>query len=125
LFPARCPCKGRDSCICKRCTVILHLWLSQRQLYEVATIFWGVMPCSLVHVRRLFGGSYYFLLHCCSCWLLGLLLDHDDEGNMFLRNVGEFLPDYTASHPGRQYSATAPRIVTCGSCPCADRLRAG
>jgi hypothetical protein len=35
---------------------------------------------------------------------LGLLPHLDDGGNIFMRNVGELLPDYTASQPRRQYS---------------------
>jgi hypothetical protein len=30
--------------------------------------------------------------------LLGLLFDHEDGGDTFLRNISEFLPDYKASH---------------------------
>jgi hypothetical protein len=30
--------------------------------------------------------------------LFGLLLKYEQEGKMFLRNVGELLPDYTALH---------------------------
>jgi hypothetical protein len=33
------------------------------------------------------------------CFLLGLLFDPDDGGNMFLLNVGEPLPDYTTLYP--------------------------
>jgi hypothetical protein len=29
----------------------------------------------------------------------------EDGGSMFLRNVSEYLRDYTASHPRRQYSS--------------------
>jgi hypothetical protein len=34
-------------------------------------------------------------------FLLGLLLDCDDEGNMFLRNVGKHAADYTDLQPRR------------------------
>jgi hypothetical protein len=29
----------------------------------------------------------------------------EDEGSTLVRNVGEFLRDYTASHPSKQYSS--------------------
>jgi hypothetical protein len=47
-------------------------------------VFWFVAPCSLVEVHRRFRGT------CC--------LHHrpDDGGRKYLRNVGKFLPDYTA-----------------------------
>jgi hypothetical protein len=47
------------------------------------TVFWGVTPCTLVEVWRSFGKK------CC----LSL------RNSAFLRNVGEFLSDYTALHP--------------------------
>jgi hypothetical protein len=34
-----------------------------------------------------FGRSYCFLLHCCACWFLGLLLDFEDAGNIFCETV--------------------------------------
>jgi hypothetical protein len=34
--------------------------------------------------------------------LVAFLFDPEDEGRMYLRNVGELLPDYTASHPRRR-----------------------
>jgi hypothetical protein len=36
------------------------------------------------------------------CYLFGLLFSHKDAGSMSLQNVGKRLPEYTASHPGRQ-----------------------
>jgi hypothetical protein len=38
-----------------------------------------------------------------SGFLLGLLFDNEGEGNMIFRNVGLFIPRYTAPHPRRQY----------------------
>jgi hypothetical protein len=38
--------------------------------------------------------------------LLGLLIDHEEGSNMFLRNFGWLSTDYTALHPRRlKYSA--------------------
>jgi hypothetical protein len=39
-----------------------------------------------------------------SCFLLGLLFGPDDGGNMFLLNISEVLPYYTALYPRRQLS---------------------
>jgi hypothetical protein len=60
-------------------------------------VFWVVAPCSLVHTDRRFRGAY--CLH-----------DQDDESSddesgKLLRNVGQFLPDYTMQHPRRQPSS--------------------
>jgi hypothetical protein len=35
--------------------------------------------------------------------LNGLLFDHEDGDSTFYRNVRKIVPDYTASHPRRQY----------------------
>jgi hypothetical protein len=69
-----------------------------------STIFWDVIPCSLVEVYRLLRGSR--CLHpwgkACLLLLTGrlfrFLFDSEDCGNMFLRNVSKLLPDYTSSH---------------------------
>jgi hypothetical protein len=49
-------------------------------------------------------------------FLLGLIFDLEDGGNMFLQNVNCLLPDYTALHPKRQNSSLIPlweaRILT-------------
>jgi hypothetical protein len=37
--------------------------------------------------------------------LLGLLFHPEVGGSIFLRNLTEFLPDYTALHPERQYTS--------------------
>jgi hypothetical protein len=37
-------------------------------------------------------------------FLLGLLSDFEDGGNILLRNVSQLLPDFTASHPRRKWS---------------------
>jgi hypothetical protein len=68
------------------------------------TVFWDVAPCSLIEIYRRYSGAY--------------CLHHnrsDDEGSMYLWNVGKFLPDYMAQHPRRQ-----PSLYLClywVSCP--------
>jgi hypothetical protein len=41
-----------------------------------------------------------------SVWLLAFTLQPEDEGSMFLRNVGELLPEYRTSSPRRQCSSS-------------------
>jgi hypothetical protein len=36
----------------------------------------------------------------CLCLLVATIIDIEDIGSIFLRNVGELLPDYTASYRG-------------------------
>jgi hypothetical protein len=55
----------------------------------VTVISWDMMLCALLGF----------------CFLLGILFEPEDGGSMFLQNVGELRPGYTASHPGRQYSS--------------------
>jgi hypothetical protein len=46
--------------------------------------------------------------------LFGLLLDPEDGGSKFLRNVGKLQPDYTASHPkntGSVFTAFVLRLA--------------
>jgi hypothetical protein len=82
-------------------------------------VFSDVTPCSLVEVYRRFEGPsvmFYFeekvqqgnkeeanrIYEQFVC-LLVLLFDSEEGGSAFLRNVGNFLPDYTASRPRRYY----------------------
>jgi hypothetical protein len=37
-------------------------------------------------------------------FLLDIIFDLEDEGRTVLRNVDKTLPDYTASHPRRQFA---------------------
>jgi hypothetical protein len=48
------------------------------------SIFWDVTPCSPASLEG---------------FLIGLLFDHEDRGEMFLRNISRLLPDYTALYP--------------------------
>jgi hypothetical protein len=45
-----------------------------------SSIFWNITQCN-VNVNGRFGRTYH-------CFLLGLLFDLEDGGDMFLRNVG-------------------------------------
>jgi hypothetical protein len=44
--------------------------------------------------------------------LLGLLSGPENRDSMFLRNVAEHLPDYTMSHPKRQYKVIVVGTAT-------------
>jgi hypothetical protein len=67
--------------------------------------FLRLTPFSLGEVyRNLVENTPSIRSSCCfilADWLLGLLLDAEDGGSMFLRTVGKYLPDYTSSHPRR------------------------
>jgi hypothetical protein len=50
--------------------------------------------------------------------LVRLSFRPDDGSRMFLRNAGELLPDYTASHPRTQYAYSPnPALLTSGIIP--------
>jgi hypothetical protein len=49
-------------------------------------IFWDMTPCSLLSTTG---------------WFAELFFDPEDGGDMFLRNVGCYPTDYTASYPRR------------------------
>jgi hypothetical protein len=82
-----------------------------------STIFWDVAPCSPLECHRRFGRTYCLHLQGRSLsqartrrkprqrhlplihgYLIGLLLDPEDEDSTFLRNVGGLLLDYTVLH---------------------------
>jgi hypothetical protein len=100
-------------------TNYMHNISKLRILLTKSALFWDVMQCSPVKVYRRFGGPYYIHLHCRrrkeqstsqqeaayflliavpACYLVGFLFDPEDSGNMFLRNVCEQVPYYTASY---------------------------
>jgi hypothetical protein len=64
-----------------------------------STIFWDVKPCGDVNCRRRFGGTYclIFKVEEETSFLLGLLFDVENRGSTFFRNVGELIPDFSAS----------------------------
>jgi hypothetical protein len=69
-----------------------------------STIFWDITPCSPLKVKLRFGGTYRLHLHGRRIsqarnqallansfhggFFLGSFFDPEDEGDMFLRNVG-------------------------------------
>jgi hypothetical protein len=85
------------------------------------TLFWDVVQSSTVEIHRSLGRMNYFHLRdrrvsqtrnkqilnsfSVAGYLLGLLLDSENRGIMFLRNVSELLPEYTASYHSGQYSS--------------------
>jgi hypothetical protein len=79
--------------------MILSLILVRFQVLTAASmkiiVFWDVAPCSLIEVYQRFRGTYCIHHH-----------SPDDGGSKHLRNVGKFLPDYTAQHPRRQPSSS-------------------
>jgi hypothetical protein len=68
------------------------------------TVFLYMTPCSLAecvtqsHIQE---DTEFVLCLFLAGPLVGLLLYPEDGGSKFLRDVSEFLPDYTASHPIR------------------------
>jgi hypothetical protein len=79
-----------------------------------STVSWDVTPCIPVGVHRRFGGTYCLhiqgrryakqaskLILLAVGYLLRLFFDPT-----YLRNVGEFLPDYTTSHLRRRSSSS-------------------
>jgi hypothetical protein len=85
-----------------------------------SSIFWDITPYSPLKINRRFGGrcrkkpentgskkaSACYLIP--AGFLLGLLFDSEDGGEIILRNVGCFSTDYTASYPRRQKSSQPP-----------------
>jgi hypothetical protein len=79
-----------------------------------STIFWGVMPCSLVEVHQRFGEAYCLYLQgrrvsqarnheetsppLVAVLLAGLVLGPKDGGRMVLQNSSGLLPDNLALH---------------------------
>jgi hypothetical protein len=53
-----------------------------------SSVLWAIMLCSTLKVNGLFGGAYMFATCFHAGFLLGLFLDPEDGGDMFLRNVG-------------------------------------
>jgi hypothetical protein len=67
------------------------------------SVFWVVVPCSLVEVKRRFRGTCR-LHHYCP----------DDGGSKHLRNIGKLLPDYMALQPRRHsFSSWNPTHSWC------------
>jgi hypothetical protein len=99
-----------------------HLWYSYMYLCSLAlsTRFWDVTPCIPVEIQRLLAAtkcfhlqgrrlslvsSQNFLLPVAARCLLGSLFSLKNEPVRFLETCVGFLPDYTASHPRRQFSS--------------------
>jgi hypothetical protein len=61
------------------------------------------MLCKQIKVNRSFGETYRLNLH--ADFLLGLLLNLQDGGDMFLQNVGRLSSDYTVLYTKTQNSS--------------------
>jgi hypothetical protein len=75
-------------------------------------IFWDIMSRSPLKSNQPFGRvcrSACCLLH--AAFLYGLVFHPEDGGDVFLRNVGGHLPDYTALYP-RRYNSSCFTYVT-------------
>jgi hypothetical protein len=83
-----------------------------------SSVFWDIMPCSPLKLYRRFGGTCRLHLQrrrICQArsqrvairtnFLLSLLFDFEDGGDMFLRNVGTISTEYTALYPRRWFSS--------------------
>jgi hypothetical protein len=69
---------------------VLITWVMKR------SILWDTTPCSPLKINRRFGGTCR-LFH--AGFLLGLFFDPEDEGDVFLRNVGRLSTDYRTYNP--------------------------
>jgi hypothetical protein len=66
--------------------------------------FYSCVSVSEEHTASIFRFEEAEGFACClllADYSLDLLFNPEDGGSMFLRNVSEHLPDYTASHPRR------------------------
>lgn len=80
---------------------VCWIWCSHGGDYDC---FWDATPCTPVEFRRLFARTYCLHLH---GWRVSQVLSEQEwrgfttyDGNsMFLQNVRELPPDYTALHP--------------------------
>jgi hypothetical protein len=68
-----------------------------------AFVFWNVIPCILAEAYRRFEGNCY--LHFRGRRGKEYLFYFEDGGSKFVRNVGKFLTEHTASRLRRQYSS--------------------
>jgi hypothetical protein len=103
-------------CIIKPITASLAALLLNKSNLK-STIFWDIMPCSLLKVNWHFGGTYCLHLRGRrisqarnqreSRWqaeplvATSLFFNPEDVGNMFLQNVGWRSTDYMALYPRR------------------------
>jgi hypothetical protein len=87
--------------------------------------FWATTPCSPLKINGSLGGIWRLHLHggisktrnqreagtTYARVLLGICIDHEDGGDMFLRTVGWFSEDYMASYPRPQDSSRYQQLT--------------
>jgi hypothetical protein len=94
--PGRCPdtsFKDTDA----NCNVLVAVYEVLRAMVMKNSIFWDLTACSPLKVNRRFGLLCF--LH--AGFLLGLLLNPEDEGDMLILNVGCLSTDCTALYARR------------------------
>jgi hypothetical protein len=87
-----------------------HVGSTAHSAVVTMSVFWDITLCSPLKINRRFGltcrlhfedrrSRAFFIFH--ADFLLGILFDPEDGGDIFLRNFGRFLMDYTALYPRR------------------------
>jgi hypothetical protein len=80
-----------------------------RYMFLKSIIFWDMTRCSPLSINRCFGGTYRLYLQGRRNRFRKLASKQvADGGDKFLRNVGWYSTDYTASYPRRWYSSKPP-----------------
>jgi hypothetical protein len=71
-----------------------------------------MMPCSSAEVHKcLRNNQNYPCSQLCAGYLLDLIFVLEEEGSKIFQSIGELLPDYTLTHPRRQYSSAIAEIL--------------
>jgi hypothetical protein len=99
------------------------------KIWKLKYNFWDVTPCSIVEVYWCFGLTYCLHLQgwrvnqrsnqqaetealLLNGYLLGFLVHADDRNSAYLRDVGNLLPNYMASHPTRYCPSYVTAVET-------------
>jgi hypothetical protein len=85
-------------------------WHTVLRPYSTVILPWILLvSTSSSHNNRITSSSAFCLI--VSCYMLGLLLNPEDGGSTFPRDVDERLPDYTAWHSRRHYNVGIVHIL--------------